>query len=82
MAKYLDHHKVVQMPPQAAQKMIGDIKAGRADSSGVKPLNAFIAKNEMWCLAEAPNVDTICKAHEAYGLKLGKGDVMEVNTLV
>lgn len=82
MPKYIDHHKIVEMPPEATQKVVADMKAGRTNPLGVKPLNAFIAKNEMWCYAEAPNADVICKMHEAYGLKLTGGDVIEVNSLV
>ncbi|MBI4233516.1 MAG: DUF4242 domain-containing protein [Chloroflexi bacterium] len=82
MPKYLDHHKAVQLPPQVAQQLVADIKAGKAAPDGVKPINAFMSKGEMWCLAEAPNADTVHKHHEALGIKVGKGDIVEVQTLV
>ena len=82
MPKFIDHHKAVQMPPEAAQKAVADMKAGRANQFGVKPINGFFAKNEMWCYCEAPNADAVHKMHEAYGLKLGPGEVTEVTSMV
>ena len=45
MPKYLDHHKVVNMPPEAAQQIVADIKAKRPNKFGAIPFNAFMAKN-------------------------------------
>ena len=84
MPKYLDHHKAVQLPPQVAQMVLAQIKAGKADpATGIKPLNGFTGTNgEGWCLMEAPNADVVCKMHEGLGIKLDKGNVVEVTTYV
>ena len=82
MPKYLDHHKVVNMPPEAAQQIVADIKAKRPNKFGAIPFNAFMAKGEMWCYGEAPNPEAVHKSHEGYGVKLGSGDVVEVTSLV
>lgn len=82
MPKYLDHHKSVNMPPEAAKKAAQDAKARRADKFGVIGINAFVSKNETWCLTEAPNAEAVHKSHEGYGIKMGKGDVTEVTSLV
>ena len=82
MAKYLDHHKMVDLPKQAVEQLLANIKSGRADKDGVRPINLIMGKGEMWCLTEAPNAAVVEKHHEAMGLKLGKGDIVEVSTLV
>ena len=48
MAKYLDHHKMVDLPKQAVEQLLSDIKAGRADKDGVRPINLIMGKGEMW----------------------------------
>lgn len=84
MPKYLDHHAAVQLPPQVVQQMVDQIKSGRPDENGIRPINDFIATDgsQAWCLTEAPNPGVVHKVHEALGLKLGPGDVIEVMTLV
>jgi len=83
MPKYIDHHKAPNLPPEAVQKMVADVKAGKVDQFGVKGLNAFISKTDAWCLTEAANAEAVHKTHEVnYGLKLGPGDVQEVMSLV
>ncbi len=83
MPKYMDHHKgTVTLPPEVAKQMVEGIKAGSKNALGVKGLNSFFAKDETWCLTEAPNADAVCKTHEGMGIKIGVGDVKEVQTLV
>jgi hypothetical protein len=81
MPKYLDHHRAVAMDPKVMQQVISSIKSGQA-INGVKPLNGFAAKDEAWCLCEAPNADAVRKVHEAYGLKGTEVSVTEVQTFV
>ncbi|MBI4201840.1 MAG: DUF4242 domain-containing protein [Chloroflexi bacterium] len=82
MPIYLDHHKVPQMTPQQTQQVVADIKAGKV-TNGIKPLNGFIGANDAWCLIEAPNPQSVHDLHKAaYGLDLGRGDVVEVSKLV
>ncbi|MBI4199933.1 MAG: hypothetical protein HY535_05635 [Chloroflexi bacterium] len=82
MPKFLDHHKAIQLPPNVLQQAVADIKSGKVNQLGIKALNAFSGKSDAWCLLEAPNADAVCKYHEGMGLKLPKGDVVEVQTLV
>ncbi|MBI2871685.1 MAG: DUF4242 domain-containing protein [Chloroflexi bacterium] len=81
MPMYLDHHKGT-LSPQMAEEARKVIRAGMASPQGVKGLNAFFTKDESWCLTEAPSAEAVHKYHEAMGMKLGKGDVIEVKTLV
>ena len=84
MPKFLDYHsKMPQLPPEAVKAVQKDIKTGKADSFGVKPINGFVAKKGMgWCLTEAPSADAVCKSHESKGMKLGRGDVHEITAFV
>ncbi len=83
MPKYLDHHKKMpNLPPEVVKQLQEAIKSGKPNQLGVKPLNAFIGKDgQGWCYSEAPNADAVCKTHEAIGVKLPKGDVVEVTTM-
>ena len=83
MPKFLDHHKAVDLPPAMVQQLVSQIKSGKADANGIRPINDFIGKNgEGWCFVEAPNADVVHKLHESMGIKLAKGDIVEVTTLV
>ncbi|MBI2321207.1 MAG: hypothetical protein HYU88_03730, partial [Chloroflexi bacterium] len=58
------------------------IQSGQPDEFGVKPLGIFMGTTgQGWCLSEAPNADAVCRAHEAKGVPLPRGDVHEVMTL-
>jgi hypothetical protein len=81
MPKYLDHHKVVP-PPQMVEETRKAIRAGVVGPGGVKGINGFIAKGESWCLTEAPNAAAVHAYHEAIGIKMATGDVVEVTALV
>ncbi|MBI2935647.1 MAG: hypothetical protein HYY31_02390 [Chloroflexi bacterium] len=82
MPRYLDHHKAVNLSPDMTKQVVADMKAGKV-TNGIKPLNGFIAKNEAWCLIEAPNAQAVHNLHKVvYGLDLGPGDVVEVQSLV
>ncbi len=84
MPIYLDHHKPPEgISPDALERMAADAKAGKVDQFGVKGLNAFMSKDVVWCLTEAPSADVVHRSHEAaYGLKMSEGDVVEVQKLV
>ena len=83
MPKFIDYHKMPgPMPPEMVQAAVEKIKAGQVDEFGVKGLNVFVSETDAWCLTEAANPEAIHKSHEAMGIKLGLGDVHEVQSLV
>ncbi len=84
MPKFIDYHaRMPQLPPEAMQQMVGAIKSGKADQFGVKPLNVYVGKGgQGYCLTEAPSADAVCKTHEAQGIHIGKGEVVEIQSLV
>ena len=83
MPKFLDYHaQMPQLPPEMAQAMAQQIKAGQADQFGVKPLNVFIGpRGEGHCLTEAPSADAVVQSHTAVGVPISAHDVAEVMTL-
>jgi hypothetical protein len=81
MPKFLDHHPTTPMPPEMAQVIAGKIQSGEPDEHGTVALNVIVGEDETWCLVEAPNADAVHKGHEAIGIKLGAGDIAEVQTL-
>jgi len=64
------------------KQMQTGIKAGKADpATGVKGLMGISGKNDQYCLTEAPNAQAVHKYHDAMGIKLSGGDVVEVSTV-
>jgi hypothetical protein len=82
MPKFIDHHATMPMPPEMAQAAIEKMKSGGKDENGVIGLNEFVGEKDTWCLTDAPNADAVHKGHEAMGINLGSGDVIEVSPLV
>jgi hypothetical protein len=80
MPKFIDFHsKMPAMPAEAMDQVRNSL--GKPDANGVKAINAFFTKDgQAYCISEAPNADAVCRAHEAKGLPLGKGDVHEIST--
>jgi hypothetical protein len=83
MPKFIDHHEMSEVAPEMAAAIGERIKAGEADENGVKGLNVFIGKDgTAFCLSEAPDAESVVKAHEAYGFSLNSSDVVEVQSVV
>ena len=82
MAKFIDHHATMPMSPEMAQAAVEGLKSGQANQFGVTGINAFVGANDMWCLTEASSADAVHKSHEGKGIKLGAGDIQEVQALV
>ena len=83
MPKYLDHHAAMpNMPQEAVAELKKKLESKQPDQFGVIGLNMFMGKDQIWCYVEAANPEAIHKAHEAMGVKLGAGDVTEVQSLV
>jgi hypothetical protein len=83
MAVYLDHHpQLPAIPAAQAKQMAANVKAGKRDDYGVKPMNVFMGDGKGWCLTDAPDVDSVVASHKAVGFPLRKSDVHEVKPLV
>jgi len=86
MPKFLDHHNMPATSPEQRKVMLAQIKSmidsKKPDSSGVIFLNVFMAPGEAWGYSEAPNAEAIVKSHEAMGIKIKPGDIIEVTSVV
>jgi Protein of unknown function (DUF4242) len=78
MPLYIDFHaKAPPVPPEALEEMRKNL--GKADATGAKPVNAlFTEDGQIYCITEAPNAEAVCKAHQAKGMILDKGEVHEI----
>jgi hypothetical protein len=83
MPKYLDSHPTnPNVPAEVVQAIKQKLEARQPDEFGVVGLNMLVSKDITYCYTEAPNADSVHKTHEKMGLKLGQGDVREVQALV
>lgn len=83
MPKFLDSHPTnPDVPPEVVQEIRQKLLAGQPDEFGVLGLNMFVTNDLTYCYAEAPNAEAVHRAHEKMGLRLGQGDVKEVQSLV
>ena len=83
MPKFIDHHEMSDVAPEMAAAIGERITAGEADEHGVKGLNVFLGKDgTAFCFSEAPDAESVVKAHEAYGFSLDSADVVEVQSVV
>ena len=80
MPTFLDHH-MTTLPPDMAKMAEDKLKSG-VDEFGNTGINIYYSDTETWCLTDAPGAESVHKAHEAIGIKLGSGDVREVTSVV
>jgi hypothetical protein len=83
MPTFIDHHEMSDVAPEMTAAIGDRIKAGEVDEHGVKGLNVFLGKDgTAFCLSEAPDAESVVKAHQAYGFSIGSSDVVEVQSVV
>ena len=83
MPTFIDHHEMSDVAPELAAAIGERIKAGETDEHGVKGLDVFLGQDgTAFCLSEAPDADSVVKAHRAYGFSLSPADVVEVRSVL
>jgi hypothetical protein len=83
MLQFIDHHEMSDVSPELAEGIAQRIKAGQPDEHGVTGLNVFLGNDgTAYCLSDAPDADSVIKAHEAFGFSLAPSDVVEVQSVV
>lgn len=83
MPKFIDHHEMSELAPEARAGIAEKLRAGEADEHGVRGINVFLGKNgESYCLSEAPSAEAVKKAHEALGFSISDRDIVEVESVV
>jgi hypothetical protein len=80
---FIDYHKQLPpLPPEAAKQLVANVKAGKRDKFGVRPINVLIGKGEGYCITEARDAKAVIESHKAQGFALRKADIKEVTPLV
>ncbi|UCD09506.1 MAG: DUF4242 domain-containing protein [Dehalococcoidales bacterium] len=83
MPKFIDHHPMPQMPPEAMQQMKQAAESGQADPNGVIPHNVFVGKDgTAFCYTEAENAEAVIQSHASMGVILSEDQITEVTSLV
>jgi hypothetical protein len=82
MPKFIDHHPMSELAPEARAGIAEKLKAGEPDEHGVRGLDVFVGKGQAFCVSEAPSADAVKKAHEALGFSLSERDIVEVESVV
>ena len=80
MAKFMDYHDDLKLPPEAVRSIAAGAKAGETDQFGVRQIELYHnADGKVYCLLEAPDEEAVRKHHAALGV--GCGDVHPVTSL-
>jgi uncharacterized protein DUF4242 len=83
MPKFMDHHPMPDLPPEALSMIEGRLREGKADEFGVTGLNVYLGKQgQAYCVTEAPDAEAVVRSHEANGVPLDRHDVVEVESVV
>ena len=83
MPRFIDHHPMPNLPPEAMQQMKSMAEAGQADPNGVIPLNVFVGSDgSAFCYTEAADAEAVIKSHAAMGVRLEPSQVTEVKNLL
>ncbi|MBI4220032.1 MAG: hypothetical protein HY682_07820 [Chloroflexi bacterium] len=82
MPRFIDHHtKMGTLPKEAVDMIRANVKAGKADQFGVKPIDVLLGDGESYCITDAPNADAVLRSHKALGFELGTSNVKQVRSL-
>jgi hypothetical protein len=83
MPKFIDHHEMSELAPEARAGIAERLRAGEPDEFGVRGLNVFVGKDgTSYCLSEAPSAEAVKRAHGALGFELDDSDIVEVESVI
>ena len=82
MPKFMDHHSMPDMPPEALEMIESRLREGKPDEFGVTAVNVYLGKGQAFCLTEAPDADAVVRSHVENGVPLDSHDVVEVESMV
>jgi hypothetical protein len=80
MARFMDFHEDLKLPPEAIEQIAEDTRNEKADQFGVRQIELYHnAEGQVYCLLEGPDEEAIRAHHAALGVPCG--DVHQVNGL-
>jgi Protein of unknown function (DUF4242) len=80
MARFMDFHEDLKLPPEAIEQIAEDTRNEKADQFGVRQIELYHnADGQVYCLLEGPDEEAIRAHHAALGVPCG--EVHQVNGL-
>lgn len=80
MARFMDFHEDLKLPPEAIAQIAEDARDEKADQFGVRQIELYHnAQGQVYCLLEGPDEEAIRAHHAALGVPCG--GVHQVSTL-
>jgi hypothetical protein len=80
MARFMDFHEDLKLPPEAIEQIAEDTRNEKADQFGVRQIELYHnAEGQVYCLLEGPDEEAIRAHHAALGVPCG--EVHQVNGL-
>jgi Protein of unknown function (DUF4242) len=80
MARFMDYHQDLKLPPGAIAQIADDTRTQQADQFGVRQVELYHnADGRVYCLLDGPDEQAIRDHHAALGVPCG--DVHEVTSL-
>jgi Protein of unknown function (DUF4242) len=80
MARFMDFHEDLKLPPEAIEQIAEDTRNEKADEFGVRQIELYHnAEGQVYCLLEGPDEEAIRAHHAALGVPCG--EVHQVNGL-
>jgi Protein of unknown function (DUF4242) len=81
MARFMDYHDDLKLPPEAIEQIAQATRDGATDAFGVRQVELFHNPDgKVYCLLEGPDEEAIRQHHAALGVPCG--DVHEVSSLL
>ena len=81
MARFMDYHDDLKLPPEAIAQLAEGARDGATDEFGVRQVELYYnADGKVYCILEGSDEEAIRKHHEALGIPCG--DVHQVNSLL
>jgi Protein of unknown function (DUF4242) len=73
MARFMDFHEDLKLPPEAIEQIAEDTRNEKADQFGVRQIELYHnADGQVYCLLEGPDEDAIRAHHAALGVPCGE----------
>lgn len=81
MARFMDVHEDLKLPPEAIKELAEGARQGAQDQFGVRQVELYYnADGKAYCLLDGPDEESIRQHHAALGVPCG--DVVQVDSLL
>ncbi len=83
MPRFMDiHENMPPMPPEQIAAVKESLSKGEVNEFGMRGLDVLVAEGgTSYCLSEAPSKEAVLSSHQALGLEIPEGNVIQVTSL-